>query len=82
MEGQITSLLDNIASIEQNRAFERSIVQLDTVKKPVSSRGVSLRGETQGLLYETVRITAYVKRSPRKDLNPVILFPEYREDEG
>jgi hypothetical protein len=74
MGGQITSLLDNLASIEQDRAFEWSLVQLDTVKKPVGSRGVIVRGETQGLLYETVRITAYVKRSPRKDLNPVILF--------
>jgi len=74
MEGQIATLLDDIASQEHDRAFEWSLVQLDTVKKPVTSKGVSLKGETNGLLYETVRITVYVKRSPLKDLNPFILL--------
>jgi hypothetical protein len=69
MQGQITTLVDNLASTEGDRAFEWSLVQLDTVQKPVS-----LRGGKRGGLYETVTMTAFAKRSPRKDLNPVILF--------
>jgi hypothetical protein len=69
MQGQITTLVDNLASTEGDRAFEWSLVQLDTVQKPVS-----LKGGKRGGLYETVTMTAFAKRSPRKDLNPVILF--------
>jgi hypothetical protein len=74
IEGQISNLLDGIVFEERDRNFEWSLVQLDTVKKPVTSKGVSLKGETKGSLYETVRITVYVKRSPLKDLNPFILL--------
>jgi hypothetical protein len=69
MQGQITTLVDDLASKERDRFFEWSLVQLDTVKKPVS-----LKSGKKGGLYETVTMTAYVKRSPLKDLNPVILF--------
>jgi hypothetical protein len=69
MQTQITTLVDNLASTERDRAFEWSLVQLDTVQKPVSLKG----GKKSGL-YETVTMTAFAKRSPRKDLNPIILF--------
>jgi len=69
MQGQITALVDDLASKERDRAFEWSLVQLDTVKRPVS-----LKGGRKGGLYETVTMTAYMKRSPFKDLNPVVLF--------
>ncbi len=69
MQNQITTLVDDLASRERDRAFEWSLVQLDTVQKPVS-----LRGGKKGGLYETVTMTAFAKRSPRKDLNPIILF--------
>jgi hypothetical protein len=73
-EAQIASLLDDIATLERDPAFEWSLVQLDVVKKPVTSNGASLKGEAKASLYETVRITAYVERSPLKDLNPFILL--------
>lgn len=69
MQGQITTLVDELASKEPDRAFEWSLVQLDTVQKPVS-----LRGGRRGGLYETVTMTAYFKRTPLKELNPVILY--------
>lgn len=69
MQSQITTLVDDLASRERDRAFEWSLVQLDTVQKPVS-----LRGGKKGGLYETVTMTVFAKRSPRKDLNPIILF--------
>lgn len=68
-QGQITNLVDNLASQERDRAFEWSLVQLDSVQKPVS-----LKGGRKGGLYETITMTAYVKRSPLRELNPVILF--------
>jgi hypothetical protein len=74
IEGQIANLLDDITSQEHDQAFEWSLVQLNAVKKPVTPKGVSLKGEAKGSLYETVRITVYVKRSPLKDLNPFILL--------
>lgn len=69
MQNQITTLVDGLASGERDRAFEWSLVQLDTVQKPVS-----LRNGKKGGLYETVTMSVFVKRSPRKDLNPIILF--------
>jgi hypothetical protein len=69
MQGQITALVDDLASKERDRAFEWSLVQLDTVQKPVS-----LRRGRRGSLYETVTMTVYVMRAPLKDMNPVILF--------
>jgi hypothetical protein len=69
MQGQITALLDDLASKEVDRAFEWSLVQLDTVQKPLSSRAGK-----RGSQYETVTMTVYVKRAPLKDLNPVILL--------
>lgn len=74
MEAQVTTLLDNLASGERDGAFEWSLVQLDAVEKPVSSRGVSLKEEAKDLFTETVRLTIYVKRCPRKDINPIVLF--------
>lgn len=68
-QGQITTLLDNLASSEQDRAFEWSLVQLDSVTKPVS-----LKGSKKREMYETVTMLAFMKRAPRRDLNPVILF--------
>jgi hypothetical protein len=69
MKTQITTLVDNLASTERDCAFEWSLVQLDTLQKPVSL----MRGKKGGL-YEIVAMTAFAKRSPRKELNPTILF--------
>lgn len=69
-QGQVTTLVDNLASTEVDRAFEWSLVQLDSVTKPISV----FRGGKKREAYETVSMIAFVKRSPRKDLNPVILF--------
>jgi len=69
MKTQITTLVDNLASAERDRAFEWTLVQLDTFQKPVILKG----GRKSGL-YETLTMTAFAKRSPRKDLNPIILF--------
>jgi len=70
-QGQITTLLDSCVNGERDPAFEWSLVQLETVQKPVSLKSGKRRG-----LYETVTMTVYVKRSVRKDLNPVIVFQQ------
>jgi hypothetical protein len=69
-QGQVTTLVDNLASGERDGAFEWSLVQLDSVTKPVSI----LKGGKKREMYETVSMIAFIKRAPRKDLNPVILF--------
>jgi hypothetical protein len=69
-QGQITTLIDNLASTEPNGVFEWSLVQLDSVTKPISV----LKGGKKREAYETVSMIAFVKRSPRKDVNPAILF--------
>jgi len=68
-QGQITALLDNLISSERDRAFQWSLVQLDIRQKPVSTIWKQNRR-----LHETVSITAYVKRAPQKDLNPIMLL--------
>ncbi|KAE9373473.1 hypothetical protein N431DRAFT_456252 [Stipitochalara longipes BDJ] len=69
-QGQVTTLVDNLASGERDGAFEWSLVQLDSVTKPISI----LKGGKRREMYETVTMVAFVKRAPRSDLNPVILF--------
>jgi hypothetical protein len=69
-QGQITTLIDNLASGEPDRVFEWSLVQLDSVTKPISV----LKGGKKRETYETVSMIAFVKRSPRKDVNAVMLF--------
>jgi len=67
---QVTTLVDNLASGERDDAFEWSLVQLDSFIKPES---IFKRGKTREMC-ETTTMTIYVKRSPRKDLYPVVLF--------
>ncbi|PMD21856.1 hypothetical protein NA56DRAFT_624836 [Hyaloscypha hepaticicola] len=58
MQNQITTLVDSLASGERDRAFEWSLVQLDTVQKPVSLRN----GKKGGKHRESGR---YYADSPR-----------------
>jgi hypothetical protein len=60
---QINTLLDNLGSSEQDEAFEWSLAQLDQIVK------TSWLGKS-----EIVTLTVYVKRAPRKDLNPFVLY--------
>lgn len=69
-QGQVTALITDLVSKETDKAFEWSLVQLDSIVKPVSSK----KGKRGGALYETVTMTIFAKRAPLKDLNPVILL--------
>jgi hypothetical protein len=63
LQGQLSALLDNLQSAEQDRSFEWSLAQLDETFK------TSWFGKK-----ELITLTVYVKRSPLKDLNPVMLY--------
>ncbi|KAN0113259.1 hypothetical protein V8E51_006210 [Hyaloscypha variabilis] len=63
---QVTAIIHNLTSTEQDSAFEYTIVQLDSVTRPIRLSGREM--------YETVNLSVFVKRGPRKHLNPVVLF--------
>ncbi|PMD40538.1 hypothetical protein L207DRAFT_582728 [Hyaloscypha variabilis F] len=64
-QGQVTTLIDNLASGEHDSVFEWSLVQLDSITKPFSI----LKGGKKREMYETVIIIAFIKRAPRKGHN-------------
>ncbi|CZR57094.1 uncharacterized protein PAC_06983 [Phialocephala subalpina] len=67
-QGQVTALLDDLASKEFDRNFEWSLVQMDRIEKEVSS---SRPGKK---VFETAVMILYVKRAPLPGLNAVMLF--------
>lgn len=75
-QGQINSLLDDQASQERDPNFEWSLAQLDTKTKPVGSK------TWEKWQYETISITVYLKRAPRKDLDPIILLKKIERNEA
>lgn len=68
-QAQITTLVDDLTSREVDRAFEWSLVQLDTLMVPVR-----LEREKKAELDEAVAMIVFVKRAPRRDFDPVILY--------
>jgi len=71
--GQITALIDDLAGKEGDPSFEWTLAQLDSVQKPVNSKNQS---RSRKPLYETVTMMAYLRRAPRKDLDPVVLYQQ------
>lgn len=67
-QGQVTALLDDLASKEFDRNFEWSLVQMNRIEKEVSSSKPGRRA------YETAVMILYVKRAPLPGLNAVMLF--------
>jgi hypothetical protein len=65
-QGQINKLLDELIGGERDNNFEWSLAQLDS--KMIKNK----QGQK-----ETTTITVYVKRAPRKDLDPIQLFKDY-----
>jgi hypothetical protein len=64
---QINNLIDEHMTKERDQAFQWSLVQLDTKTRPISRSGKRDQ-------FETITITVYLRRAPRKDLNPVTLL--------
>jgi hypothetical protein len=68
-QGQVTSVMDQLKTTETDGNFEWTLVQLDSEKKTLGKDR-----KDKKTLKETTTITVYVKRAPRKDLNPSGLF--------
>lgn len=66
-QGQIDALADSLVNTERDTAFEWTLVQLDSVTRPINLKG----GKK---LKETVTMTAYFKRAPKKDSDPVLMY--------
>ncbi|KAF8866798.1 hypothetical protein BDZ45DRAFT_173060 [Acephala macrosclerotiorum] len=67
-QGQVTALLDDLASKEFDRNFEWSLVQMDRIEKEVPSLKPGRRA------FETTVMILYIKRAPLPGLNAVMLF--------
>ncbi|KAF4621893.1 hypothetical protein G7Y89_g14452 [Cudoniella acicularis] len=63
-QGQISSLLDDLATREHDPNFEYSLVQLDIKKRLISKVPKKM---------ETVSMSIYVSRTPLEGLDPIIL---------
>ncbi len=68
-QGQIATLLDDLASSDPDRGvFEYSLVQFDRKEKEVPTE------KTQKRKYETITMTIFVKRAPADGINPIALY--------
>ncbi|KUJ21892.1 uncharacterized protein LY89DRAFT_729388 [Mollisia scopiformis] len=68
-QGQVTALLDDLASKETDRNFEWSLVQMDRIEKEVPSM---MKPGKKAI--ETVVMILYIKRAPLPGLNAVMMF--------
>lgn len=69
-QGQVTTLIDSLASRETDRSFEWLLIQLDCIKKPIKNVSETRKRYQLG----TITMSVYVSRTPLQSLNPVLLY--------